>query len=107
MLLLQLALIEHADKQCCIMLLSCMQSDSRSFLSGILCMIVARLCCFTGFVCMNTIYDVIEVHDIQCRCHALGIFELQLAIPMLILIHVWDVPMHVSMTELLIMTAAK
>ena len=54
MLLLQLALKERAYKQCCIMLLSCKQNDSRSFLGCILCMIVARLCCFTGLVCMNT-----------------------------------------------------
>ena len=79
MLLLQLALIEHADKQCCIMLLSCKQSDSRSFLGCISCMIAARLCCFTGSVCKNIIKFVIEVHDIQCCCRVLGGFERQVA----------------------------
>ena len=89
------------------MLLSCKQSDSRGFLGCIVCMTVARLCCFTGFVCMNTINDVIEVHDTQCSFHVLCDFESQVASPTLILIHVWDVQTHVSMTELLITTAAK
>ncbi len=105
MLLLQLALIEHADKQCCIMLLSC--SDSRHCLGLHLCMIVARLCCFTAFVCMNRIHDVIEMHDMQCCCHVLGSFERQVASPTLILKHVCNVPMHVSTTEVPKVTAAK
>ncbi len=106
-LLFQLALKDHADKQCCIVLLSCKQSDSRSFLGCISCMIIARLCCFTGFVCTNTIHGVTEMHDMQCCCHVFGDFERQVARPMPILIHVWDVLMSVSTTELLIMTASK